>query len=210
MWALVVAGTWLLALLPWLPPPQAAAQAAPASSTSRCTLDAAAGGAQGETLLEAGLRRGLALPYECRNGGCGVCMCTVLHGTVDHGIYQRSGALPDALRAQGKALMCCATPLSDVDIDVETMGDARAAARARGARGAPGPFLRRRDPPDASRCPTARTCPSAPASTSTSCSTTASAAPSRSFANPPQVRGHIELHVRRIPGGRFTGQCSRR
>jgi NAD(P)H-flavin reductase len=26
-----------------------------------------------------------------------------------------------------------------------------------------------------------------------------------SFANPPQVRDHIELHVRRIPGGRFTG-----
>ena len=30
----------------------------------------------GETLLEAGLREGLALPYECRNGGCGVCLCT--------------------------------------------------------------------------------------------------------------------------------------
>ena len=26
-----------------------------------------------------------------------------------------------------------------------------------------------------------------------------------SFANPPQVQDHIELHVRRIPGGRFTG-----
>ena len=52
---------------------------------------------RGETLLEAGLRQGLALPYECRNGGCGACLCTVLHGSVDHGIYQRS-ALPESKR----------------------------------------------------------------------------------------------------------------
>ena len=42
----------------------------------------------GETLLDAGLREGVALPYECRNGGCGVCACTVLEGSVDHGRYQ--------------------------------------------------------------------------------------------------------------------------
>ena len=81
----------------------------------------------GETLLDAGLRAGLALPYECRNGGCGVCLCTVLHGSVDHGAYQRS-ALPDAMRARGEALMCCATPLSDLEIEVvRTTGVARAA-----------------------------------------------------------------------------------
>lgn len=36
----------------------------------------------GETLLEAGLRAGLTLPYDCRSGGCGVCVCTVLAGRV--------------------------------------------------------------------------------------------------------------------------------
>jgi NAD(P)H-flavin reductase len=31
-----------------------------------------------------------------------------------------------------------------------------------------------------------------------------------SFANPPQENGHLELHVRRIPGGRFTTQVFER
>ena len=71
----------------------------------------------GETLLDAGLRAGLDLPYECRNGGCGLCLCTVQHGSVDHGPFQES-ALPASLRAQGQTLMCCATPRSDLAIDV--------------------------------------------------------------------------------------------
>src|SRR5678815_3029256 len=79
----------------------------------------------GETLLDAGLRQGLTLRYECRNGGCGVCVCTVLQGQVDLGPYQPS-ALTEAMRAQGKALMCCAKPLGDVDIEVD--GDLGAAA----------------------------------------------------------------------------------
>lgn len=71
----------------------------------------------GETLLDAGLRAGLSLPYDCRNGGCGVCECSVLNGKVDHGAFQPA-VLTAAKRAAGKALMCVATPLEDVEIDV--------------------------------------------------------------------------------------------
>jgi hypothetical protein len=39
----------------------------------------------------------------------------VLNGEVDPGVYQPS-ALSPAERAQGKVLMCCATPLSDIEI----------------------------------------------------------------------------------------------
>ena len=55
----------------------------------------------GETILEAALREGIAFPYECRNGGCGQCKCTVLYGPVEQGPYQES-ALSAAERARGQ------------------------------------------------------------------------------------------------------------
>lgn len=72
----------------------------------------------GETLLDAGLRQDINLPYECRNGGCGVCKCTVLAGKVDPGLYQPSALSAEEL-AQGKVLLCCATALDDVEIEYE-------------------------------------------------------------------------------------------
>lgn len=115
LWGIVAVVTAGLAALPWLPPRRGAAgdrrvtyHPGPAHAPARA----------GETLLEAGLRAGLALPYDCRSGGCGVCMCTVLAGRVDPGPYQPA-ALTEAHRARGQALMCCAVPLEDVEIEVE-------------------------------------------------------------------------------------------
>lgn len=71
---------------------------------------------EGETLLDAGLREGVQLPFECRNGGCGVCKGTVLYGTVDYGAYQDRMLTEEEKRA-GKALFCCATPLTDLEIE---------------------------------------------------------------------------------------------
>ncbi|MGD9599312.1 MAG: FAD-binding oxidoreductase [Steroidobacteraceae bacterium] len=115
-WALVLGVTLLLAILPWLrlrrggrrPHVHIEMHPGPRRITAL----------PGETILEAGLRAGLALPYECRNGGCQVCVCTVMQGEVDHGMYQPD-ALTDAMRANGKALMCCATALGDVAIEVD-------------------------------------------------------------------------------------------
>lgn len=115
-WALAIGISVLLTLLPWLRLRRGARR-------QEMHIEVHPGPRRitampGETLLEAGLRAGLALPYECRNGGCQVCVCSVLQGEVDHGMYQPA-ALTDAMRAQGKTLMCCATALNDVAIEVD-------------------------------------------------------------------------------------------
>jgi len=114
-WLLLGSATALFVLLPWLPPRRIAA------GVLRITLhpgnrDISA--RRDETLLEAGLRAGIALPFECRNGGCGICKATILSGSIEYGAYQKS-VLSDDERAAGKALLCCATALSDVELEYE-------------------------------------------------------------------------------------------
>ncbi len=70
----------------------------------------------GETVLESALRQDVRLPYTCRDGACGNCKGTILHGTVDYGLYQE-GALSEQEKQAGKALFCCAKPLSDLEIE---------------------------------------------------------------------------------------------
>lgn len=77
---------------------------------------------EGETILEAALRQGLNLPYVCRDGACGVCKGRILSGMVDYGTYQK-GTLTDAEKAEGKALFCCAKPLSDLRIECDEVDE---------------------------------------------------------------------------------------
>jgi quinol-cytochrome oxidoreductase complex cytochrome b subunit len=115
LWYWVIGLTVFLFLVPWLPPKRRGAAAAQTSITfhpDHKTVHARFD----ETLLDAGLRQGIDLPYECRNGGCGVCKCSVLQGQVDPGLYQPSALSADEL-AQGKVLLCCATALADVEIE---------------------------------------------------------------------------------------------
>ena len=115
LWLGVMGFTGLLALTPWLPPKRRGA----AQPTTRITFrpDHKSVTARfGETLLDAGLRQGINLPYECRNGGCGVCKCTVLQGQVDPGLYQPSALSAEEL-SQGKVLLCSASAINDVEIE---------------------------------------------------------------------------------------------
>lgn len=70
----------------------------------------------GDILLEAALDAGFVLPYGCRNGACGSCRAKVLAGEVDHGRSQ-AGALPENARREGYTLLCCATAKSDVTLE---------------------------------------------------------------------------------------------
>lgn len=79
---------------------------------------------QGETLLDAALREGFALPYGCRNGACGACKGKVLEGSLDYGDYQ-AHALTEEEKRQGLALFCCARPQSDLVIEVKEIGAAK-------------------------------------------------------------------------------------
>ncbi|MEQ1805108.1 MAG: 2Fe-2S iron-sulfur cluster-binding protein, partial [Burkholderiaceae bacterium] len=208
VWALVAAGTSLLIALPWIGKRQPRGSAGELHLTvhSADQTQQPVPMRSGETLLEAGLRSGLALPFECRSGGCGKCRCTVLHGDVDHGAYQQS-ALSDAERAQGQALMCCATALSDVEIEVQAEGlpGQRAPVREYTAR------VERIEPlaPDVMRLILVLAPGSEPiqfiAGQYINIVLDDGQRRAFSFANPPQEQTHIELHVRRIPGGRFTG-----
>ena len=74
--------------------------------------------ADGDSILTAALAADLMLPYGCRNGACGSCKGKVVSGEVDLGDYQAS-ALTDDEKAQGLALFCCATPRSDLVIEVK-------------------------------------------------------------------------------------------
>lgn len=76
-----------------------------------------------ETILEAGLRHGVVLPYGCKNGACGSCRALVKEGQIVQGPHQ-----PQALRAddqtRGHALLCCATASSDLVIEARVVAAA--------------------------------------------------------------------------------------
>jgi len=76
-----------------------------------------------ETILEAALAGGLLIPYSCRDGACGVCKSKVLAGEVDHGRYSES-TLTVAEREAGMALLCCAHPRSDLVVEVRQVSRA--------------------------------------------------------------------------------------
>jgi CDP-4-dehydro-6-deoxyglucose reductase len=69
-----------------------------------------------ETLLAAGIRAGIALPYGCKDGACGSCKCKKLSGSVVHGEHQDK-ALSAQEEADGLVLTCCAVAHSDVVLE---------------------------------------------------------------------------------------------
>lgn len=78
---------------------------------------------EGETVLAGALRHGVVLPYSCRSGTCGTCKGKVVSGAVDYGVYEDK-ALTPAERAAGKALFCQARPLGDLVIDAREIAAA--------------------------------------------------------------------------------------
>jgi len=79
---------------------------------------------QGERILDAALKAGLAFPYGCRNGGCGVCKGKVVSGEV----YYPNGA-PSCVglveHAIGQEALCQAEAASDLLIEVHEVGQPR-------------------------------------------------------------------------------------
>lgn len=70
----------------------------------------------GETLLEAGLRASVALPFSCTMGGCGHCKIKVLDGDV---ATDTPNCLTELERQAGYALACCAYPHRRATVTVE-------------------------------------------------------------------------------------------
>lgn len=70
----------------------------------------------GETILAAALRQDTALPHDCTLGGCGACRIRLAEGAVEYD--ELPFGLSEAEAAQGYALACQARPLADLTICV--------------------------------------------------------------------------------------------
>jgi len=72
---------------------------------------------EGENLLYAGLRHGVALPYECATGTCGTCRARVMDGDAKLEWVEAPG-LSYVKQEKNEVLMCRATPLGDCTLRV--------------------------------------------------------------------------------------------
>jgi NAD(P)H-flavin reductase len=201
VWLFVSAASVLLFLLPWLPPKKRGAERYMLVRPDN-RIVAVRGG---ETLLDAGLREGIALPFDCRSGGCGECKATLRSGAVEFGAYQ-PGVLSTAERAAGTILPCVCTPAADVELEYVGASSA-AAARAWGAT----VESLRQLAPDVMQVILkldGNERIAFYAGQYINILLEDGAKRSFSFATAPALSGpmrdRIELHIRRIPGGRYT------
>jgi len=79
------------------------------------------GAEQGETLLDAALRAKVTLAYSCRTGRCGTCKGRVRAGSTV-ALHDELG-LSHSERAAGWILTCARSATSNVDLEIEDLGD---------------------------------------------------------------------------------------
>jgi CDP-4-dehydro-6-deoxyglucose reductase len=75
---------------------------------------------KGETILQAALRQGIALPCGCHNGICGTCISRILSGEIDYPDGQPMALFDED---EGKGLCCVGHPRGDLVIEPEHLGD---------------------------------------------------------------------------------------
>ncbi|VTU27838.1 CDP-6-deoxy-L-threo-D-glycero-4-hexulose-3-dehydrase reductase [Variovorax sp. SRS16] len=78
-----------------------------------------------ETILAAGIRQGIGLPYGCKDGACGSCKCRKLSGSVILASHQ-SKALSAEEELAGFVLTCRAHAESDVVLESRQVSEAGA------------------------------------------------------------------------------------
>lgn len=71
----------------------------------------------GETLLDAAFRQGIALPHGCKEGQCSACKCILTDGEVDMLKYS-TFALNDGEKDSGQILLCRARAYSDLEVEL--------------------------------------------------------------------------------------------
>ncbi len=158
-----------------------------------------------EVVLEAGLREGIALPYGCRDGACGSCAARLLSGTIDYG-----GPLPPALgeaeAASGRVLLCQARACEDLVLEIREVGAARdivvklLPCRVAAMEKLADDVMRLQlQLPATERLQFL-------AGQYIDMILRDGRRRGFSLANPPHADEFLELHVRHVPGGRFTDQ----
>ncbi len=156
-----------------------------------------------ETILAAGLRQNVIMPYGCKNGACGSCKGRVVSGPIEQGAHQ-SSALTEFEKASGGALFCCAKALGDVTIESRVIAGA-------------GEFPLKKMPcrvasveqPTADVAILKLQLPATDklqyrAGQYVEILLRDGSRRSYSMANPPHQAEQLELHLRHMPGGKFT------
>ena len=155
-----------------------------------------------QTILDAAQQAGYEIPYSCRNGICGSCRGQIVSGVIQREDF--SSVLTREEQADGYALFCQARPCSNLEIEVDS--------------------IERKDP-DATKAVKARLYKVDKVSTDVSVLHLRFPAGMRvpfkpgqylqvildngerrsySMANPGHQTDSALLHVRHVPGGRFT------
>jgi toluene monooxygenase electron transfer component len=78
------------------------------SKDGACSFDCQ----DGETILYAGLRQGVTLPYECATGTCGACRARLSEGEIEL-VWPEAPALAKIKREKGDILLCQARAKAD-------------------------------------------------------------------------------------------------
>jgi ferredoxin len=74
-----------------------------------------------ENILSAGLRQGIVIPHNCRNGFCGSCMGLLHSGQVEYEGDEKPSALTEEKEKAGYVLCCQAHTKGDIELEVETI-----------------------------------------------------------------------------------------
>ena len=72
---------------------------------------------EGEWVLDAAFRQGLAIPHGCREGRCSSCKCVLVEGDAEVEQYS-TFALPDYERDSGHVLLCRTYAYSDLTVEL--------------------------------------------------------------------------------------------
>jgi propane monooxygenase reductase subunit len=72
---------------------------------------------EGETVLDAAFRQGVALPHGCKEGQCSACKCILNEGDVEMLKYS-TFALSDPERESGQVLLCRTLVYSDIEVEL--------------------------------------------------------------------------------------------
>ena len=157
----------------------------------------------GEAILAAALRQDVILPYGCRNGACGSCKAQVLEGVIEQGPHS-SGAMKPEEAERGQALLCCATAASDLTLQCRVIAAAgdipvrKMPCRiASIAEAAPDVRILRLQLPANERLPYL-------AGQYVELLLRDGSRRSYSMASAPHSAEQVELHIRHMPGGKFT------
>lgn len=158
-----------------------------------------------ESVLDAGLRQGYDLPYGCRNGTCAACLGEVRAGSFSYP-DGRPPALTEEADAAGQVILCQARPDADAEVEVQEVEEARDIV----VRTLP---VRLADVADLNhdvqclrlKLPAAERLQFL-AGQYIDLLLNDGRRRSFSLANPPHQDEDLELHVRRVPGGRFSDQ----